>query len=323
MKNANRTVAKESYIESDMEILGSNGANRSAPESGGRIRNMAVGILISAIGVALAVLGAVLGGMETMAAIIAVLVSFLMIRALWRSGVFEQPAGWLLTLGFLLFAGGFVAVLHGILLVSDATPKKQAPSGQVSGLPLLTEHFPVRRPNPSQEPAIKVTKDWRVMIGNRVYLLLAGELLPLEAAEPNALVFRAGNLRIPLPNTAGQLLNPTPDIAVETKPAVAQASEPESAPPPGPTPPLEATAKPEPTPVGGNRTEFNLVMKAAQEEAVRRYPLLGVADSRENKAYVAAYKHLQQNNPEYFKNPEWPLRLAEALAKREGWREEP
>jgi hypothetical protein len=50
---------------------------------------------------------------------------------------------------------------------------------------------------------------------------------------------------------------------------------------------------------------------AAQQEAIRRYPDLGVAGSKLNTEFVARYKRYQQERPEYFRDTSWPIRLAE------------
>ena len=54
-------------------------------------------------------------------------------------------------------------------------------------------------------------------------------------------------------------------------------------------------------------------VQEAQREAVRRYPALGVAGSALNTMFVARYKLYQQQRPEYFRDPSWPIRLAEEL----------
>jgi hypothetical protein len=55
-------------------------------------------------------------------------------------------------------------------------------------------------------------------------------------------------------------------------------------------------------------------------EARRRYPALGNKDSMENQKFLEAYNDLLRRNPAFFENPEWPLRLADLIARREGWK---
>ncbi len=55
-------------------------------------------------------------------------------------------------------------------------------------------------------------------------------------------------------------------------------------------------------------------------EVRRRYPALGHPGSPENQIYLESYKELERLRPDFFEKPEWPIHLAEIVAKREGWR---
>ena len=50
--------------------------------------------------------------------------------------------------------------------------------------------------------------------------------------------------------------------------------------------------------------------------AVQKYPQLGVKDSAFNKRFLEAHTERQSTAPEFFKNPQWPLMLAEELAEQ-------
>ena len=56
-------------------------------------------------------------------------------------------------------------------------------------------------------------------------------------------------------------------------------------------------------------------VEAAQQEAVRRYPALGVAGSRFNVEFLARHQRYQKERPEFLRDPAWPLRLAEEIAR--------
>ena len=58
---------------------------------------------------------------------------------------------------------------------------------------------------------------------------------------------------------------------------------------------------------------------AAIQEARRRYPAIWEAGSAQNKAFVEATEQLRRSSPELLKEPDWVLRLAESLAREEGW----
>jgi len=51
-----------------------------------------------------------------------------------------------------------------------------------------------------------------------------------------------------------------------------------------------------------------------EQEAVRRYPDLGVAGTRMNSEFVARYKQYKKENSGYFDDPNWPLTLAKETA---------
>jgi hypothetical protein len=53
------------------------------------------------------------------------------------------------------------------------------------------------------------------------------------------------------------------------------------------------------------------ITATAQKEATRRYPDLGVAGTKLNTEFVSRYKRYQQERPDYFRDPTWPIHLAE------------
>lgn len=53
----------------------------------------------------------------------------------------------------------------------------------------------------------------------------------------------------------------------------------------------------------------------AQREAIRLFPELGVAGSKLNKAFLTRHKLYQQTRPDYFRDPSWPMHLAEEVSK--------
>jgi hypothetical protein len=55
-------------------------------------------------------------------------------------------------------------------------------------------------------------------------------------------------------------------------------------------------------------------LQRAEKTAVARYPDLAVSNSSFNKAFLAAVKVFRERKPEFFSHPDWPLRLADAVA---------
>ncbi len=68
------------------------------------------------------------------------------------------------------------------------------------------------------------------------------------------------------------------------------------------------------------RYNFKQLNELAQQEATRRYPGLAEKFSEQYDQFLSASKDLRVTLPDYFKNPEWPLRLAEKLAAANGWK---
>jgi len=61
-------------------------------------------------------------------------------------------------------------------------------------------------------------------------------------------------------------------------------------------------------------------VKRAMIEARKRYPAIGTEGSEENRAYVEVYEELDKLRPDFFSKGDWPIRLVELVAKREGWK---
>ncbi len=81
------------------------------------------------------------------------------------------------------------------------------------------------------------------------------------------------------------------------------------APLPGPASPAISTSpSSNPGPSGWSGT-----VAEAQREAVRRNPQLGVRGSTLNTEFIARYRLYQQQNPDFFRDHSWPLKLAEEL----------
>lgn len=60
-----------------------------------------------------------------------------------------------------------------------------------------------------------------------------------------------------------------------------------------------------------NFSNAPLTVEAAQKEAVRRYPQLGVSGSTMNREFIARVARYRIERPAYFQNVRWPLLLAD------------
>ncbi len=79
----------------------------------------------------------------------------------------------------------------------------------------------------------------------------------------------------------------------------------------------ENTAPARPEPVRALSAEEERLQKEEQSkrEAVATYPELGVEGTAVNREYVRRYKLLRTVSPAFFEQPDWPMRLAEMLAR--------
>lgn len=90
------------------------------------------------------------------------------------------------------------------------------------------------------------------------------------------------------------------------------------APVPTTPPPVAAVATPPPArppPPAEQPEQYTQAVLASQRAAVARYPALGRSGTEFNTRFVTAYRQLRTRQPEYFSDPEWPLRLADEIAR--------
>lgn len=80
---------------------------------------------------------------------------------------------------------------------------------------------------------------------------------------------------------------------------------------PAPTPPPVA----EPALPENGAATYAQAVNAAQRAAVARYPDLGRAGTEFNIRFVTAHRQLRASEPGYFTDPEWPLHLADEIAR--------
>jgi hypothetical protein len=236
-----------------------------------------------------------------------------------RMRLFRQRNGIFLALGLvsLLAAAIPFAEYAARKIVRSAAPKNahgasadnagETESHDGANVPLLTEELGIPPADPNSTRVVRVLKDSRVLVGRKPYRLKAGEVFPFDSKRENEVVFQAKELRLSLPEDAVEVFGPASDAAAlaSTPPA----SNSNSAAPEVPSLP----SGPPGTPANAETT------RQATSEAIRRYPALALKDSAENKLFVETYRDLKSHNSELLDDPQWPLVLADLLAKREGW----
>src|SRR6188768_2343448 len=66
---------------------------------------------------------------------------------------------------------------------------------------------------------------------------------------------------------------------------------------------------------GEEATPSPVANSAAQAEAMRKHPALGIAGSEFNRAFLARVQRARAETPETFADRAWPLALADEMAK--------
>jgi hypothetical protein len=284
-----------------------------------RSRNLAFGG--GALFLALLIGGAALFivGPRAIVPLAACLITFLTLYVLARLEIFREAHGAFLALGIVCLVGSVFALaeraFHGLdgnywMQLAAPPPPVRAPAATPPpdrGPALLTEAFALVPPDPTSGPRVRALKDSRVLIEGRPFLIKAGDLFALVGVQGEKATLRARDLHIDLPVTAVEILEEM------------QAGRVAAAPVPEQKAPLPVEQEPAPAKETIDPAVVQ-VTKSAQNEAVRRYPALGIEGSRENTIFVTTFRSIKDSgDAEFFKNPEWPLELAELLAKRQGW----
>lgn len=83
-----------------------------------------------------------------------------------------------------------------------------------------------------------------------------------------------------------------------------------------PTQPQNAVPSPSAviTPQPASQTPRFASVEQAQQEALRRYPDLGVAGSKFNAEFIVRHQRYKRENPAFLQDASWPVRLAEETA---------
>jgi hypothetical protein len=289
---------------------------RALREHGFGPRNLFWGVVTLLLALVLVVVALFFAGPKAFLSLATTLLTFTVLFVLSRLHIFRQRNGAFLALSLVCLLGASIPLTERALSVVERIARQQvsavanpptAPGAVDAGPPLLVQSFALAKP---EGPAlhVKVLKDSRVVIGERPFLIKAGDLFSLVEAKTDEVTFAVRDLQVSLPANVVEIIDPkavAKGVAGATNSPSAQVA-------PGAAK-QSAAALPSPP-------DLAEITVGAQQEAVRRYPALGVKDSLENAAFVATYKQLKDaGGADFFANPEWPIELAELLAKREGW----
>jgi hypothetical protein len=278
------------------------------------VRNLILGIGIAVLFAIVFFAALFLAGPE--APIVAAGSAAVSMTVLWlmsRMGIHRQPGGFFLsaTAGgfvamFVPLAAGLVAFLHSQQIERKIT-LAPPPASTPAPLPRLTDSFEMESLDAEKEDYVRVIRNSTVAIDGRNYRIAIGELFPLHRVAEGEVIVKGRDFLISLPPDILQVVRKEPpaENVPAAVPAIAQQSAPEE----------KTVTSAESSPA--DRAEMT---RKAQAEAIKRYPALGIEDTKENRTFLATYKRLRMSDSDLLKDPEWPLQLAEALAEREGWR---
>lgn len=236
--------------------------------------------------------------------------------ALTRLRLFRQRNGGFVALGLVCLLGVSVPLVEYAWVrdADDATgpyddteevpARSERTLSEVKTVPRsLKEAFNLPTPQPATS-GFRVLQDLRVDIDGKKYIIKEGDAFVVGEVTGEDVRFSAGDEQIALPLNMVELIGNPEAGKLSTVAA--------STTPPSVNPANVAITPEKSGPVN--------ITEEAQREAIRRYPAIGVKNSPENLLFVDSYQELKHSGAEDFlANPEWPLALAEMLAKREGW----
>lgn len=280
-------------------------------------RNLAWGVVTLILALGLLGLALFLAGPRALLALGVSLVTCVALFVLGRLHIFRQRNGGFFALGLICMLGAAMPLIQVGYTALDGFVKNRpaaaaapvnAQATEVAPL-LLNDAFALNAPDPKAGARVKVLKDSRVIIEGKPFLIKAGDLFPLGSKADGEVTLVVRDLLVALPAEATEILDEKPaplGVATTAKAANAPAKVP--------------TAPGAPAPVAAGPETPEQVTARSQREAILRYPALGVKDSLENQMFVTTYREIRDSGgDDFFTNPEWPIELAELLAKRERW----
>lgn len=254
------------------------------------------------------------------------LLTFTALFVLARLHVFRQRNGGFLALAIVCLLGaavpliesGFSALKSGAGSWSKSTTGGSSAGGE-SQPPLLIESFALTPPE-GPGKRVKVLKDSRVIIDQRPFLIKAGDVFSFVDVKGGEATFAVRDLQVSLPANVVDIIDPTAVAQGVTGRRSAPAAASSGALPSESANPPAVGAGSAPVSSSPTPEELKAITLSAQREAIRRFPALGIRDSLENAVFVETFQRLRESgNTEFFANPEWPIALADQLAKRDGW----
>ena len=248
------------------------------------------------------------------------LLTFCALFVMQRLHLFRQKNGGFLAFSLVCLLGAIIALGERGFVAADALIKNQgsfafapaAAHSSDSDAPLLTQSFALPSPDPKKRQ-VRILTNSRIPIGDKQFAIKAGDLFPYVGSKDGETTFAVRDLRPSLPSSLVEIVEPGAEVKKVV--TTADPAEPETK--------AKAPSSRSAAPAQTAKDELRKVTESAQLEAARRYPALGIQGSRENRRFLDAYHEMKNTGQDdFFANPEWPIILADDLAKSEGWSRE-
>jgi hypothetical protein len=269
-------------------------------------RNLAWGVAFLFAALSVVSVAMFIGGARAMMPLLIGLLSFTVLWVLARMKIFGQRNGVFFSLAIVALLGAIVglaeqgwthlakrAPVEPRVAVGDSS-SSPLPAVTAPQIPSLIQALQLETPDPSL-PRVRANRSLTTTIGGTTYRINQGEIFLFSDEKGGEMTLSAGEYLARVPSNAMVPLAPEPPKAATVK-----IDDGKSA--------LEQKANAE-------------ITTRAQQEAARRFPALSRVGSPENKDFVDTAKELAQRHSDFLDNPEWPLELAQMLARRNGWRE--
>lgn len=263
-------------------------------------RNLAWGTAFIFAALSIVSVAAFIGGPRALLPLFIGVLSFTALWVLARMKIFAQRNGVFFSLAIIALLGALAALIEqGWLRFTARNAAEPRVATSVSTpvpppIPSLIDALALEPPDASL-PRARAVREVTTTIGSRTYRIRPGDVFLFADEKNGEFTLSAGEFLARVPADAMEMLAPAPAKNTAEKP-----NDVESV--------LDQKANAE-------------ITQRAQAEAMRRYPALGKAGTPENKDFVDTVKDLTSRKSDFLNNPEWPLELAQMLARRNGWKE--
>lgn len=262
-------------------------------------RNLAWGVAFLFAALSVVSVAVFIGGPRAMLPLFICVLSFTALWVLARMKIFAQRNGVFFSLAIIAMLGALAALIEQawLHLANRTTSEPRVATSmpaQPTPIPALIEALQLEIPD-STLPRARATREITTAIGGKTYRIRRGDVFLFTDEKGGEVTIGAGEFLARVPSDSMELLAPSATKTAATKPEPAKN-------------PLEEKANAE-------------ITERSRQEAIRRYPALLRKGTPENKDFVETVNDLVSRKSDFLENPEWPLELAQMLARRNGWKE--